>query len=146
MPNRGSRPWHTKVRPSFSDRVKATPALVRIEGVKNDLAERAEAGYCPRRTRPTHIAVPNRYPAGWFSKEMDRSLSLWTEHGPRAAWRCAACVYAQPWGYLPQDWDWEAPSLKMAAPPFFDNLIGAVLANPPPHSIPPTTAEDASNP
>ena len=71
-------------------------------GGRNGLAQRARVGNCPCCTRPTHVAVPTRYAVGEFSKERARGLALRTEHGPWAAQRCSASIYAQHWGYLPQ--------------------------------------------
>ena len=64
----------------FGSREGASPVLVRLEGTctiarpggKTKLARRAKSGYrpcCARRTRLTHIAVPNRYAVGEFSKK-----------------------------------------------------------------------------
>ena len=138
----------------FGTRDGDSSALARTEGVctmahpggKNELAQRAGAGYCACCTRPIRITAPNRCAAGELSKEKGRGLSLWAEHGPWATRRYAARVYAQSWGNSPRNWDWAAQSPEVAEPPLFKNLIGTVRANPPPYPIPPATAEDAPNP
>ena len=109
------------------------------------MAQRAKLGYRPCCARPTHAAGPNRYAAGEFSKEKVRGLSQWTGHGPSAARRYAACVFAQSWVYLPRNLDWAAKSLKTAAPPLLGGLSGTVNAKPPPLRIPSTNADDVSN-
>ena len=45
-------------------------------GGRNDLAQRARAGYRPCCARPTHVAVPARYEVGAFAPEKARGLSL----------------------------------------------------------------------
>ena len=107
------------VRPFCSGRAKGTlpsssDSEARARG-RNELAQRAEAGYCPRCTRATHIAASARYAAGEFPEEKTRGLSLRAEHGPRAARGYAARLYPQYWSYLPQYWGWAGQSLGINA-------------------------------
>ena len=45
------------------------------QGEETESAQQAKVGVSPFCARPTHIAVPNRYAAGEFSKEKGRGLS-----------------------------------------------------------------------
>ena len=58
---------------------------------------------------------------GEVSGDKAHGLQWWREHGPWAARRFAACIYARPLGYLPQCWGGAAQSLRMPAPPLFEN-------------------------
>ena len=62
---------------------------------KTDLSKGANVGYCPSRTKAARIAIPSRYSAGGLSKDKAQGLQLWREHGPWAARRLAACIYAK---------------------------------------------------
>ena len=62
---------------------------------KDDIAQRAKAGYCLYCTRPTHVALPSRYTVGEYSCHKAHGVQLWKDHGPWAARSFAATLYAR---------------------------------------------------
>ena len=61
----------------------------------------SESGALPLPYPSTHIAAPSRHVVGGFSPYTARGVSLLMEHGPWAARRYAASLYAQGRGYPP---------------------------------------------
>ena len=72
MHRRGSSVWHTYVALNLCEAEKL--ALARFVGptfrahsaARTDLAQRAKAGYRPRRTRATNLALSPTHPLGEF--------------------------------------------------------------------------------
>ena len=75
--------------------LEGTCAQAQKAGKDTEVTQRAKVGNCPRRTRPTHIAVLSRDVVGELSPYEARGVLLWMAHGPWAARSYAASLYAQ---------------------------------------------------
>ena len=85
-------------------------------------------GNFPCCAEATRIAASPGNVVGMFLNTKAHGLKLWGGRGPRAARRNAACIFVDALGYLLQNEGWAAQSLRMSAPPPFENLQGSVRA------------------